>query len=385
MGLFSRDKTTATALVQTPRRVENSFSLGSYYPLAYIDGRLYDALRSNVPIIDAAIMKTIRLVGGFEVKCSNPKSQKLLDSFFRTVKVGLSGVGISSFIDAYLESLLTYGNAAGEILTGKYSGEVLGLNNVDVTLLCVEEGKSPIDRQFWVNSEHGKVKVKRPQLVLFSALNPPASGPYGVSVLKGLPAISGILLRIYECIEQNFDRAGNVRYAVTYKPSGETDKAYAKERAKKIADEWSRGMADTKDGNVRDFIAVGDVDIKVIGADSQIISTEVPVRQLLEQIVAKLSIPPFMLGLSWSTSERMSQQQADILTSELEYYRRILTPVIEQIANCYLVSVGCPSGITVNWQVINMQDEVESANARLANAKAAQIEAEIKGGLKQND
>lgn len=64
-------------------------------------------------------------------------------------------------------------------------------------------------------------------------------------------------------------------------------------------------------------MAVGDVSIKVIGADNQWIDTEVPVRQMLEQIVAKLSIPPFMLGLSWSTTERMSKQQADGLTSEL--------------------------------------------------------------------
>ena len=37
--------------------------------------------------------------------------------------------------------------------------------------------------------------------------------------------------------------------------------------------------------------------------------TNVPVRQLLEQLIAKLSIPPFLLGLSWSSTERMSSQQ----------------------------------------------------------------------------
>lgn len=384
MGLFSKGKTSTAALVQTPRSYDTPFSLTNSYPLSYIDGRLYEALRANIPVIDAAIMKTIRLVGGFEVKCDDRASQKALDEFFKTVKVGLSGRGINAFVDAYLESLLTYGNAAGEILTGKYTGEVVGLCNVDVTQLTVKEGVSPVDRQFWVQGEKGGTRIKKPHLILFSALNPPPQSPYGVSVLKGLPAISSILLRIYECIEQNFDRVGNVRYAVTYKPSSETDKAYAKERAKQIATEWSRGMADTKDGNIRDFVAVGDVDIKVIGADSQIINTEVPVRQLLEQIIAKLSIPPFMLGLSWSTSERMSQQQADILTSELEYYRRILTPIIEQIASTYLKSIGSVSGVKVDWQIINMQDEVESANARLANAKAAQIEAELKGGSKDD-
>ena len=89
-----------------------------------------------------------------------------------------------------------------------------------------------------------------------------------------------------------------------------------------IAREWSDAMSAAEQGQIKDFIAVGDVDIRVIGADNQVIDSEVPVRQLLEQIVAKLSLPPFMLGLSWSTTERMSAQQADILTSELDYYRR---------------------------------------------------------------
>lgn len=61
---------------------------------------------------------------------------------------------------------------------------------------------------------------------------------------------------------------------------------------------------------------MGDVDIKVIGADNQILDSEVPVRQILEQLIARTGIPPFLLGLNWSTTERMSAQQADLMTSE---------------------------------------------------------------------
>lgn len=75
-------------------------------------------------------------------------------------------------------------------------------------------------------------------------------------------------------------------------------------------------------GAVRDFVAVGDVDIKVIGADSQVLDSEVPVRQILEQLIARTGIPPFLLGLSWSSTERMSAQQADLLTSEITAIRR---------------------------------------------------------------
>ena len=129
-----------------------------------------------------------------------------------------------------------------------------------------------------------------------------------------------------------------------------------------------------ENSRVCDFVSVGDVSIRAIGADSQILDCDVPVRHILEQIVAKLSVPPFLLGLSWSSTERMSAQQADILTSELEYYRSLLTPVIMKIAGTYLRSEGLDPDVSVSWSNISLQDETELASARLDNARAAQIE-----------
>ena len=100
---------------------------------------------------------------------------------------------------------------------------------------------------------------------------------------------------------------------------------------------------------VKDFVAVGDVSVKVIGADNNVLSSEIPVRQLLEQLVAKTGLPPYMLGLSWSTTERMSAQQADVLTSELEAYRRILTPVIEKISRLFLALGSYDTSLKVIW------------------------------------
>ena len=130
----------------------------------------------------------------------------------------------------------------------------------------------------------------------------------------------------------------------------------------------------------RDFVSVGDVSIKVIGADNQILDSEVPVRQLLEQMVAKLSVPPFLLGLSWSSTERMASQQCDILTSELEWYRALLTPVIDKICRMFLRMSGYDDSVEIEWSNINLQDETELAQARLWRAQAAEIEQRIKEG-----
>ena len=367
------------AAVNTPRIVSDGMKLFGEIPPERAEFGLYEALRNAVPVIDAAINKTVRLTGGFRVISSDESIQDELDEFVLNVKSGPSSQSLSSFIDCYLDSLLTYGSAAGEIIVDTESMEIAGIYNVSLKHIEARRGTTPVETEFYRRSGNNALAlVKNPQLILFSALNPQPEKVYGNSVLKGLPYLSSILMRIYESIGQNFDRVGNVRYAVTYKPQDSGDRAFAKERAAQIAKEWSEGMQASKCGQIRDFVAVGDVEIKTIGADNQVIDTNIPVKQLLEQIIAKLSIPPFLLGLSWSTTERMSAQQADILTSELEYYRRLLTPTIVKICSAFLRLKGSDASVTVEWDNINLQDEAELADARLKNAQAAEIEEKIK-------
>lgn len=98
-------------------------------------------------------------------------------------------------------------------------------------------------------------------------------------------------MKIYNTIGENWEHAGNVRYAVVCKPNGDTDNDDAQSRAGTIAEAWRDAM-DSK--SVKDFVAVGDVSVQVIGADNVCLDSEIPVRQLLEQIVAKTGLPPFM-------------------------------------------------------------------------------------------
>ena len=342
--------------------------------------QLYQALRSSVPILDAAINKIIRLTGSFTLHCEEASMQEALQQFAESVPVGVSGISLQTFADGYLDSLLTYGNAVGELLLEESSGTISGLLLARPDWVQIAPGKRPGLPCFSLRQTGSEepLPLPHPERICFTALNPPPGKWYGTSILQGLPALSRILMRIYQCIGQNYDRMGNVRYAVTYRPSADpAEQAYAGDRARQIAKEWSEGMRAGAHGEVRDFICAGDVEIKVIGADNPLLDTEVPVRQLLEQLVAKLSIPPFLLGLNWSTTERMSAQQADLLTSELEYYRRLLTPVLIRIATAFLRLSGSDSRVTVEWSNINLQDETELAQARLHNAQAQEIEQRI--------
>lgn len=365
MGFFKKERTAARSVQCRPEPPVSPLREGSAGPG---ERALYRALRESVPIIDASIYKLRRLIGEFQVRCADPAAQKGLDRFLRGVQVNAAGMGIDDFLGVYLEELLTYGSAVGEmVLSG---GQVAALYNAALDGLELEEA-GPLALKVSVQEPGGKRECPYPQLLLVSALNPAAGGLWGTSLLRGLPFVSEVLLKIYRTLGVNWDRLGNVRFAVTCKPDPSGGFG-ASERAFQMAEEWRRAM---RSREVRDFVAVGDVSIRAIGADNQMLESEVPVRQMLEQIVAKLGIPPFLLGLSWSSTERMSSQQADMLTSEMDAYRRVLTPVVRKICGTWLTLAGYPPECGVEWNEITMQDEVDHANARYLTAKARQLEA----------
>ena len=369
-----RPKETGVAALQTSRRL-GEWERGLPVPLRPGEAALYDGLREAVPIIEAALQKIVRLTAGFRLVCDDPRGQAFLDRFRKEVPAGSGSRGLDGFLSGYLMSLLTYGSAVGEMVLSPAGDRIGALYLSDLRDLEIRRGENPLEAELLLAGPGGGTPLPYPELVFFSALNPEPGEAAGRSLLRGLPFLSSVLMEIYRAMGQNFRRIGALRYAVTVKPEPGSD---AQAVADTVAREWSGAMAASGQGEIRDFVAVGDVSIRVIGADNQFIDTQVPVRQILEQIVAKTGLPPFLLGLSWSTTERMSRQQADILTTELESYRSILTPVGEKICRMALDLAGLPGEPELVWESISLQDEVEAANARYTNARAALLEQELK-------
>ena len=346
--------------------------LGDYVPLRNGEVRLYRAVREAVPVVDAAIYKLIRMSGGVTVSCGSRRAEAALAEFLRTVPVGRGQFGINAFLDCYLDSLLTCGQAVGEIVPAAGNREIAALLCGRVEDIEVREGENPLTFSIWGPDEGGRMaELPYQDLLLFTPLNPEADSPYGVSLLRSLPFLADILMKIYHATGVNWERCGNVRFAVTCRNGDGTGAA---EKGRVLAEEWSRAM---RDGDaVRDFVAVGDVDIRVIGGDAPILDSQVPVRQITEQIVAKTGIPPFMLGLSWNSTERMSSQQADMLTTGITAMRLTLTATGERSCRVWRRMHGYTCGFEVVWNDINLQDEVEEARAFLYREQARKLQIE---------
>ena len=352
--------------------------LRGFIPLGTGEERVYRQLREAIPVLDAAVGKLVRLSGGFSVRCRSAAAQEKLDRFLKTVPCGHGQVGIHSFFSAYLDSLLTYGRAAGELVVA--GGKLRGVCCGDVTALEICEDGSGLAVELWGPDARGNLRpLPYQHLLLFTARDPEPAHPYGVSLFRGMPFLADILMKIYHTIGTNWERAGNVRYSVICKGGENMDPATARERGTAVAQEWAKAMEDGKNGTVRDFVAVGDVEIKVIGDGAPILDSQVPVRQILEQLVAKTGLPPFLLGLSWSTTERMSTQQADILTTELWALRRLMEPVLERVCGMFLTLEGLDPRVEILWDEISLQDMTEQAKAELYRAQTAKLRKDMEG------
>lgn len=378
MGLFEKKKRQPPQVQLVRDTTGHPFGMmDRYVPLHSGETALYRSIREAVPILDAAVSKLVRLVGGVSAEATNPKAQWALDEFLRTVDIGRGQRGIHGFLDLYLDSMFVCGRAVGEIVPvagGRDIGAILCGNVADVEL---REGENQLHFDVCVR-EGGRVQpLPHQELLLFTPFQPETDSPYGVSLFRSMPFMTEVLLKIFQATGQNWERMGNIRYAVKYKPERDSLSGnLARERGEQIASEWSRAMQESRDGRVRDFVAVGDVEICAIGADNLSLDSEVPVRQILEQLVAKTGIPPFLLGLSWSSTERMSVQQADLMSSEIFAIRRSVEPVIERICEMFLALRGYGGSVRVGWEDVHLKDMVEEARARLLNAQAAALEAE---------
>ena len=102
--------------VQTGHPAGQPFCSWQSYGAVTADAALYRNLRENIPILDAAIGKLVRLTGGFSLDTGSDGLNAQLNRELSGINVGGNQQGIEAFIATYLDQLLTYGSAVGEMM-----------------------------------------------------------------------------------------------------------------------------------------------------------------------------------------------------------------------------------------------------------------------------
>lgn len=80
-----------------------------------------------------------------------------------------------------------------------------------------------------------------------------------------------------------------------------------------------------------------------------------------------------MLGLQWSTTERLSQQQADAIVACCDQMRAELEPDFLRALQIVAAMAGQPGEVGIEWAEVSLQDVTATAQANLLNAQAQQL------------
>ena len=221
MAIFKQKKKAAQGSVPVlaggTSRNSNRFSLlDSYSAFDPISNALFHSLRESVPIIDAAIYKILRLIGGFKVQTTDERFDRIVADFIKNVPVDSGQCSLQRFIDVYFDRLLTYGTSVAEMVIDD-EGRVVYLYNAPQDSVVLKRNKTDFRKIDVCYSEDlGSQPLEFQDRVVFSTLNAEAGSLTGTSILRGLPFVSSVLLKIYNAIGENWDRVGNVRFAVTF-------------------------------------------------------------------------------------------------------------------------------------------------------------------------
>lgn len=412
--LFRREKSNdlSASAIEGARTAMGVWSdtLGGFVP-RQVNPYFYEALREAVGPLDGGINRLVTLDGIIEIegpKASRSLVQEIRRELFDKIPVGENQKGMQAYYALQGNELYEQGFAVGEMIMDEKGRELVGLNVADSKGVLYDrdggrlrtwyrppapsstgrrDGTDQIETVLrnamggavmsgnLVSAGYTRLPDDR---LLYVAHQPEAGDPYGTSIIRGIEFASQLLLRIQNATGQSWDRYGDPVLQLTYKTKNRSLKITdLDKRRDTLAGELKKVMDIKRRGNSADFVqaiaADDDIVIKVIGSDGSVmLELEKPARHMMEQILAKLGLPSWMLGMQWSTAERMADQQSELVLQESRTRFVSRAPGLTSIVETWLRGRG-KSWNHGDWRVVqllpSLRDEVKRAQADFLRAQ----------------
>lgn len=387
------------------------------YVLRKVSGEFYEALREGIPIIDSAIRRLISLNGTIKIIGARPDLVAALEDFNRSVPVNDTQTGIHSFLENASNETLEQGFSISEFVVTPDLKDIAGLRVADSkdiryrrnadgraepwyrypgaaparifsnpqsvvqTILTASYGQTSFVGGTW------ETKLTPTNLLYFS-INNENGDPYGVSVMRSMEFVSKLLMTMQNSLLNVWERFGDPSYKVIYKGSkaGGTDLT---DRQNTIKTDFAATVDAKRSGKSADFVYAldkdSDITVEIIGADGQVLEMEIPARHVLEQIVSKTNLPAWMLGIYWSTTERMATLEVEMALQDAKIRQLAMIPEFIRLYSTYLslrgfkwktitTDVNAPGDWGFIFETPNVRDVLSMANARFLNAQADMME-----------
>ncbi|MGN6235006.1 hypothetical protein [Dyella sp.] len=375
----------------------------------------FEALREALGVLDGAINRLVTVDGLLAVEGGNDKLvQAIQTGLLDSIPVSDLQGGMHAFYSGQGNELYEQGFTVGEMVFDRRGRELIGLRVADSKGVLFHRDVDTGQLQTWylpplpnaagrkdgtdametVLRNSGRTlnasviqgkgyTLIDPNRMVYAAFNPENDQPYGVSLLRSIEFVGQILLKMHNATGQAWDRFGDPVFHVNYKTKNRALKDDALEsRRKKLAGSLQSALNIKRSGNSADFVtAVGaddDVAVTIIGGDGKVLNIEMPARHMLEQVLAKASLPAWMLGMQFSTAERMADNQAEVVLQESKTRFEARKHGLNRVVETWLRGRGL-TWKPGDWQLVqrlpNLRDELKRAQAAFLNAQTAMMAA----------
>lgn len=367
---------------------------------------LYEAMREALPVLDGGINRLVTLDGIIEVEGANDKLVQEIDEWMRNIPVNDLESGYQAFYSSQGNEYYEQGIGVGEFIYEPRGRDVIGLRVADSKGIgCIRtedrlrvyyrapaadtdrraDGLGTVESLLrgGVRSDtiaaltaNGYVELNTAQAV-FALHRPEADNPYGTSILRSLPFVAQLLLKMENASGRAWERFGDPPFHVHYSTKNRKitgDEALR--RATAIAGDLAKALSGKARGNSVDLAtaAAADDDVKVaiIGANGVAMEIEAPARHMLEQVVAGFGLAPWMLGITWSQAAGVGEQQSVVVLQESQTRFELRKPGLERPIAAMLRARGRtwkPGDWELTQRLPNLMDEQRRAQAEFLRAQ----------------
>ena len=341
-----------------------------------ISFQLLQQFYNAIPAMGRAADIFTGLAGVPKFHHENERLETEINAFFSKIPVGHVGTGLASFLGDHIPQAIIYGYAVGELEIAAAAAGIARLwtfRSQPFGFRSDETGNLEVLQQ-----QRGGDKVLNPETVLLTSYNPQGCDPNGQSLFFSSHTFCQAWLDIAHAHRSTWRRTGIPIYHINWKPPddfNDSDGSVAASIRGEMETAWNGAMkSQVIDGRAEDFFSTGETDITIIGGDGAVMDVAVGKRAVVEEIIAATGLPSWMFGYSWSSTERLSTQQADIVVSAVEDLRWVVSPCLLKMANVWARLTGSREalrGLELEWPSVNLQDQTETARAESLCASAA--------------
>ena len=341
-----------------------------------IDPAFFEFLIESVPICGAAINKLVTLDGIPVVTGNNPALVDEINEWMQHVPVNDIQKGLQAFHQGISREAFEQGFSFGEFITDKKRTDIIGLRVADSKFIKFSRDETGLRVYQRADNDNQDRELNQSNLIYFS-VNNENTNPYGTPVLRGCEFVSKIITTIYQATSNTWTRFGDPPYSIIYKTSRK-DGADLETRRKTITDEINAAARAKAAGKSVDFVRAidkdSDITISVLGADnSLILDMDVPMKYLIQDICGITGLPAWMLGYSFSTTERRATFEAEMVLADVAVRQQAKTSSFERLIRAMLLLRGRTwkqGDWQIEWKQVNLHDLVAQAQARFLNAQA---------------